>query len=67
MENAGGDRATKPPREPAADGDGDDVDGSLFVFPPLRTLIYVGYVLIYGATAPYYCIKMIIGGMQEID
>ena len=67
MENAGGDTATKPPREPAAEGDGYDVHGSLFLFSPLRTVIDVCYVLIYGATAPYYCIKMIIGGMQEID
>ena len=67
MENAGADRATEPPREPAAEGDGDDVDGSLFIFSPLRTVIDVCYVFIYGATATYYCIKMIIGGMHEID
>ena len=67
MDDAGGDKATKRPREPAAEGDGDDVDGSLYLFSPLRTLIDVCYVLIYGATAPYYCIKVMIGGMQEID
>ena len=30
---------TKRPREPVAQGDGDDVHSSLFLFLPLRTLI----------------------------
>ena len=36
-----GDKATDQPREPVAQGDGVYVDGSLFLFSPLRTLIYV--------------------------